>query len=204
MRTSPGDHTLLGKVYAAGGVKQGEAALADLAQRPATARHIAGKLARHFVADEPPPRACRPAGQGISGHRRRSQGRLDRARRRGRSLDHAAEQDAHARAVPAGGAAGHRPRAGGPRRAARAAQCHGHAAVAAAGTQRLARHGRRLGPRPRASSRASTCRRSSLRGSRTSSTPPSCSRRSPARPHRPRRGRRSREPSRASKAWRCC
>jgi uncharacterized protein (DUF1800 family) len=52
----PGDHTLLGKGYAAGGVKQGEAALADLARRPATARHIAGKLARHFVADEPPPR----------------------------------------------------------------------------------------------------------------------------------------------------
>jgi uncharacterized protein (DUF1800 family) len=52
----PGDHTLLGKVYAAGGVKQGETALADLARRPATARHIAGKLARHFVADEPPPR----------------------------------------------------------------------------------------------------------------------------------------------------
>ena len=51
----PGDHTLLGKVYAAGGVKQGEAALADLARHPATARHIAGKLARHFVADEPPP-----------------------------------------------------------------------------------------------------------------------------------------------------
>ena len=51
----PGDHKLLGKVYAAGGVKQGEAALADLARHPATARHIAGKLARHFVADEPPP-----------------------------------------------------------------------------------------------------------------------------------------------------
>ncbi len=50
----PGDQTLLGKVYRAGGVEQGEAALADLARHPATAHHIARKLARHFVADTPP------------------------------------------------------------------------------------------------------------------------------------------------------
>lgn len=50
----PGDHKLLGKVYAAGGVAQGEAALADLALHPATARHVATKLAAHFVADAPP------------------------------------------------------------------------------------------------------------------------------------------------------
>jgi len=50
----PGDQTLLGKVYRAGGVEQGEAALADLARHAATARHIARKLARHFVADNPP------------------------------------------------------------------------------------------------------------------------------------------------------
>ena len=31
--------------------------LADLAKHPATARHIATKLARHFIADEPPPDA---------------------------------------------------------------------------------------------------------------------------------------------------
>jgi uncharacterized protein (DUF1800 family) len=29
--------------------------LADLARHPATAKHIAAKLARHFIADEPPP-----------------------------------------------------------------------------------------------------------------------------------------------------
>ena len=34
---------------------QGEAALADLARHPATAKFIATKLARHFVADDPPP-----------------------------------------------------------------------------------------------------------------------------------------------------
>jgi uncharacterized protein (DUF1800 family) len=50
----PGDHRLLGKVYRAGGIEQGEAALTDLARQPATARHIATKFARHFVADEPP------------------------------------------------------------------------------------------------------------------------------------------------------
>lgn len=51
----PGPQTLLGKVYTEGGLEQGERALADLAAHPATARHCATKIARHFVADEPPP-----------------------------------------------------------------------------------------------------------------------------------------------------
>jgi uncharacterized protein (DUF1800 family) len=50
----PGDQTLMGKVYRAGGMEQGETALSDLARHPATAQHIARKLARHFVADNPP------------------------------------------------------------------------------------------------------------------------------------------------------
>ena len=50
-----GPRRLLGKLYPAGGVEQGEAALADFARAPATARHIATKFARAFVADEPPP-----------------------------------------------------------------------------------------------------------------------------------------------------
>ena len=41
--------------YMQEGVAQGEAALDDLAREPATARHIAFKLARHFVADDPDP-----------------------------------------------------------------------------------------------------------------------------------------------------
>jgi len=53
----PGDKTLLGKRYDEGGMAEGEAALADLARRPATARHIATKFARHFIADQPPPAA---------------------------------------------------------------------------------------------------------------------------------------------------
>ena len=49
----PGDKTLLGKTYDQSGIKQGEAVLRDLATHPATAQHLALKLARHFVADEP-------------------------------------------------------------------------------------------------------------------------------------------------------
>jgi uncharacterized protein (DUF1800 family) len=51
----PGEQTLIGKTYPDGGVQQGRSVLADLARHPATARHIATKLARHFIADEPPP-----------------------------------------------------------------------------------------------------------------------------------------------------
>ena len=50
----PGAHRLLGKSYPGSGLAQGEAALADLARNPATAKHIATKLVRHFVADQPP------------------------------------------------------------------------------------------------------------------------------------------------------
>lgn len=53
----PGDAVLLGKTYPAGGMAQAEAALNDIAGHPATARHIATELARHFIADDPPPAA---------------------------------------------------------------------------------------------------------------------------------------------------
>ena len=52
----PGAQTILGKRYAQTGVDQGEAVLRDLAAHPSTARFLATKLARHFVADEPPAR----------------------------------------------------------------------------------------------------------------------------------------------------
>jgi uncharacterized protein (DUF1800 family) len=51
----PGEQRLLGKVYANTGIGQGEAALADIARQPATAKFIATKFVRHFVADDPPP-----------------------------------------------------------------------------------------------------------------------------------------------------
>ncbi len=56
-RHEPGTRTLLGRTYAQDGVAQGEAVLRDLAAHPATALHVATKLARHFIADEPPPQA---------------------------------------------------------------------------------------------------------------------------------------------------
>ena len=49
----PGPQTFFGKVYGQDGLAQGEAALTDVAHHPATASHIATKLVRHFVADEP-------------------------------------------------------------------------------------------------------------------------------------------------------
>jgi uncharacterized protein (DUF1800 family) len=51
----PGAQRLLGKTYEDNGVAQGEAALFDVARHPSTAKFIATKFARHFVADDPPP-----------------------------------------------------------------------------------------------------------------------------------------------------
>jgi uncharacterized protein (DUF1800 family) len=51
----PAAEQVLGRSYPNEGFEQGRAVLLALARHPATARHIAGKLARHFVADEPPP-----------------------------------------------------------------------------------------------------------------------------------------------------
>src|SRR5215813_888580 len=51
----PGPQTVVGKVYDDTAVEQGRAVLRNLALHEATAKHIATKLVRHFVADEPPP-----------------------------------------------------------------------------------------------------------------------------------------------------
>ncbi len=51
----PGDRTVMGKLYPAAGEAQAQAVLSDLAVHPATATHIATKLARHFAGDTPPP-----------------------------------------------------------------------------------------------------------------------------------------------------
>ncbi|MFM1815748.1 MAG: hypothetical protein RLZ98_2443 [Pseudomonadota bacterium] len=54
-RHEPGDWSVLGRRYPDRGVATGEAVLADLSRHPATARHIAGKLARHFTGDAASP-----------------------------------------------------------------------------------------------------------------------------------------------------
>lgn len=51
----PGDRTVLGVRYPQDGKDQAGAILADLAARPETAHFVCGKIARHFVADDPPP-----------------------------------------------------------------------------------------------------------------------------------------------------
>ena len=50
----PGDKTIVGKRYRERGVEEGEDVLRALALHPKTANHLATKLARHFVADDPP------------------------------------------------------------------------------------------------------------------------------------------------------
>jgi len=50
----PGDKVVLGRTYKERGVEEGEQVLATLVRSPATAKHLATKLARHFVADQPP------------------------------------------------------------------------------------------------------------------------------------------------------
>lgn len=53
----PRAKVLMGRNYRQGGLEEGRQALRDLAAHPSTASHLARKLARHFVADEPPPEA---------------------------------------------------------------------------------------------------------------------------------------------------
>ncbi|AXB76642.1 DUF1800 family protein [Novosphingobium sp. P6W] len=55
MLHEPGTRTIMGRSYAQQGEGQALAILGALAAAPSTADHIATKLARHFVADEPPP-----------------------------------------------------------------------------------------------------------------------------------------------------
>lgn len=50
----PGTRTVLGQRFDQADVGQGEAILDFLVRQPATGRHIATKLARHFAGDDPP------------------------------------------------------------------------------------------------------------------------------------------------------
>lgn len=51
----PGAQTIMGRSYDGDDAEQGRAVLRDLATHPATATHVASKLARHFISDTPPP-----------------------------------------------------------------------------------------------------------------------------------------------------
>lgn len=65
----PGDKILLGNTYRAAGQAEAESALRDIALHPATARFIATKLARHFVADQPPAHAVNALAQAYLRHK---------------------------------------------------------------------------------------------------------------------------------------
>jgi uncharacterized protein (DUF1800 family) len=51
----PGARTIMGRRYGEDGQGQALAVMKDLAASPHTAHHLAVKIARHFVADDPPP-----------------------------------------------------------------------------------------------------------------------------------------------------
>ncbi|MBC7983223.1 MAG: DUF1800 domain-containing protein, partial [Candidatus Obscuribacterales bacterium] len=59
----PGAKTILGRKYEESGQAQAHAVLEDLAKHPATAKHVATKLVRHFIADEPPAAAVEKVAQ---------------------------------------------------------------------------------------------------------------------------------------------
>src|SRR5579871_5457362 len=50
----PAPEKVIDRVYPNTGFEQGRAVLQTLARHPATAKHVATKLVRHFVADDPP------------------------------------------------------------------------------------------------------------------------------------------------------
>jgi uncharacterized protein (DUF1800 family) len=51
----PGTQRIIGKTFPDGAFRQGRDVLAMLARHPATATHVATKLVRHFVSDQPIP-----------------------------------------------------------------------------------------------------------------------------------------------------
>lgn len=59
----PGVRTVMGRSYAQPGEAQARAVLHQAASAPATATHLATQLARHFVADDPPPALVRRMAQ---------------------------------------------------------------------------------------------------------------------------------------------
>ena len=90
----PGPQRLLGKVYEDNGIAQGEAALADIARHPSTAKFIATKFVRHFVGRRSAACSGGAAAGRVSQHRRRPQGDGDRAGGFRRGLAGAANQAA--------------------------------------------------------------------------------------------------------------
>jgi len=63
-----GDKTVLGRTYRAEGQPEGEKLLVALAAHPSTAKHLARKLCRRFVADDPPARLVEAVAESYLAH----------------------------------------------------------------------------------------------------------------------------------------
>ncbi len=140
----PGPKTVMGRTFPEG-QEGGVMALTWLARHEQTHRHLATKLVRHFVADDPPPAAV----QRIFGVLRDTQGDLGAASRALVRLPEAWQTAAVQAALPAGLHDQRAARDRGTTRHGRAR--HGHRAVPRpilvepAGADRLSRHRRGLG-----------------------------------------------------------
>ncbi len=198
----PGPQKVIGKTYPDTGFEQGRAVLATLARHPATAKHVATKLARHFVADEPPPALVERLARRFLD----TQGDLKEV---ARTLVTSDEAWSAPRAklkrpgewiIGALRATGVTPHEIGP--VMRRAQPAGRTALAAAGAEGLLRRQRGLARRPGAAYRRRQPDGAAHRRHR--STPRVCSKSRWRRSPRPRRGRRLRAPRAGSRRWRCC
>ena len=149
----PGAQIVIGKTYPDGEFDQGRAVLADIARHPATAKHIAGKFARHFIADTPPPALVdRLAQRFLETHGDLKESAKTRQLRG--SLEHAARQAQAAGRMDRRRAARRRREPPDIRPRHSGAQRAGRAAVAAAGAERIFR--RQCGLDRRARRNAST------------------------------------------------
>ena len=159
VRHEPGPQTVLGRIYSGEGMEQGGAVLDDLARHPSTARFIARKLARHFVADDPPPALVERLAKVFSD----TDGDLNAVTRALVDAPEAWTTPLTKMRTPLDFAvAGMRATGRMPdvQVRARRAQRDGTAALEPARAERLARHARTPGPPPRAWTRVSTSRRS--------------------------------------------
>jgi uncharacterized protein (DUF1800 family) len=141
----PGLQTLLGRPYDQEDVAKGRAALADIAQHPATAEHIAFKFARHFLADDPPVCTRRQTRKHVPHDRRRSESARTRFDRFARGMASRAYEDAQSERVPVCCRTDCRSHARRSRPFSGRAEYSGHAALGSARSERLSRYGCRLG-----------------------------------------------------------
>ena len=200
----PGAQRVIGKIYEANGVAQGEAVLADIARHPSTAKFIAGKFARHFVADDPPPALVARLADVFT----KTDGDLKALATALVDSDDAwkaplakmrSPYEFLVAVGPAAGADPERSRSLSRRHSTRSASRYGRPPGRTAFPTAT-----RPGRRQKASSCGSIYRRRSPRDWPMASIRATCSNSSPRMLRRSRRARRSSARNRGSRRWRCC